>query len=159
MSPRGFRFTVPHCGNPRLRPHSPKQWEVFPPPQGPAPCSSAGGGRRTRAQDPAPEAPPTGLTGPASPAGLFFLFFFLAPNLYWLFSQVVLRILPEARASSAGAVGCSSEKAQGCAGPRLPADSPRPGEEEEGLAKQTDAAAPGKMAAAKSGAGGDSQPA
>lgn len=43
--------------------------------------------------------------------------------------------------------------------PRLPADSPGPGEEEEGLAMQTAAAAPGKMAAAKSGAGGASQPA
>lgn len=132
--------------------------EVFPPPQGPAPCSSAGGGRRTRAPDPAPEAPPTGPTGPASPAGLFFFFFFGAKSLLVILSGC-LGILPETRARSAGAVSCSAVKAQGCAGPRLPADSPGPGEEEEGLAMQKDAAAPGKMAAAKSGAGGASQPA
>lgn len=71
----------------------PKQWEFSrllgprPPPQRRQRPANAGA-------RPRPEAPPTGLAGPASLQGFSFFFFFLAPNLYWLFSQVVFEDRP-----------------------------------------------------------------
>lgn len=86
-----------------------------------------------------------------------FFFFFFWRQICWTFSRFVYRLFTEAHTRNARIVG--AQEPTRTREPRLPTGSPGPGEEEKGQAMETAAAAaPGKMAAAKSRAGGASHP-
>lgn len=108
-----------------------------------------------------PHAKPRPLRGPTHPSPLFQAFI-LVWNFFFFWRQIcgpvsmfVYRLSTEAHPRSAPTVG--AQELTG-AGARLPTGNLGPGVEEKGPAMETTTAAPGKMAAVKSRAGGASHP-
>lgn len=144
-----------HCAPAEPRAAQTPNNGVFPPPRGSAPSSGAQGLERTRAK-PRPPRGPAHLRAPVQASilvcGIFFFFFWR--QICWSFSRFLYRLSTQAHARRARKA--RAQEPSGGGGPRLPTGSPGPGEEEKGQAMEPAAAAPGKMAAAESRAGGAS---
>lgn len=106
-------------------------------------------------------AKPRPLRGPTHPSPQFqaftlvWLFFFFWRQICWPISRFVHRLSTEAHPRNGRPVEVQEPTG---AGPRLPTGNLGPGVEEKGPAMETATAAPGKMAAVKSRAGGASHP-
>lgn len=108
-----------------------------------------------RVQSPAlPEAQPTCALRSKPQSSCMGFFFFFWRQICWSFSRFLYRLSTQAHARRARKA--RAQEPSGGGGPRLPTGSPGPGEEEKGQAMEPAAAAPGKMAAAESRAGGAS---